>query len=79
MRIENIPPAALEITAYCDRLKEITNAGGRLKLIQIYTIARQPAESYVAPLTAAEVDAIAETVAKKTGLQVERYYGSSAA
>ncbi len=78
MRIENIPPAPEEIAAYCERLNEITEAGGRLKLIQIYTIARQPAESYVAPLADAEVDAIAETVAQKTGLPVERYYGTSA-
>ncbi len=79
MRIENVPPAPKEIAAYCERLKEVTKAGGRLKLIQIYTIARQPAESYVAPLTDAEVDAIAETVAQETCLSVEHYYGSSAA
>ena len=79
MRIENVPPTPEEIAAYCERLNEITKAGGRLKLIQIYTIARGPAESYVAPLTNAEVDAIAEKVAQETGLSVERYYGTSAA
>jgi wyosine [tRNA(Phe)-imidazoG37] synthetase (radical SAM superfamily) len=78
MRIHGQPPAEEEIAAYIDRLNEITKAGGRLKLIQIYTIARPPAESFVAPLTNAEVDAIAQEVTQKTGLQVERYYGSSA-
>ena len=33
-----------EWRAYCDRLNEIIAAGGQLKLIQIYTIARHPAE-----------------------------------
>jgi wyosine [tRNA(Phe)-imidazoG37] synthetase (radical SAM superfamily) len=75
MRIHGQPPAAGEITAYTDRLNEISLAGGRLKLIQIYTIARQPAESFVAPLTDGEVDAIAHQVAEKTQLNVERYYG----
>jgi wyosine [tRNA(Phe)-imidazoG37] synthetase (radical SAM superfamily) len=77
MRIQNEPPSAGEISAYVDRLNEITAAGGKLKLIQIYTIARPPAESFVGPLSNAEVDAIAREVREKTGLSVEAYYGSS--
>ena len=73
MRIHGEPPAPEEIAAYIDRLNEITNAGGRLKLIQIYTIARQPAESFVAPLCPEEMDAITRQVAQETGLNVERY------
>ena len=77
MRIDGNPPSSEEIAAYGERLNEITAAGGRLKLIQLYTIARPPAESFVVPLTNAELDGIADQVAQQTGLPVERYYGSS--
>jgi wyosine [tRNA(Phe)-imidazoG37] synthetase (radical SAM superfamily) len=75
MRIGGDPPPMAEIDAYIDRLKEISAAGGRINLVQIYTVARRPAEDYVAPLTHAEVDEIAARVAERTGLRVERYYG----
>lgn len=77
MRIDGVPPTAEEIAAYIDRLNEITAQGGNLKLIQIYTIARPPAESFVAPLSNAEVDTIASEVSERTKLNVERYYGPS--
>jgi wyosine [tRNA(Phe)-imidazoG37] synthetase (radical SAM superfamily) len=75
MRIAGDPPPASEIDAYIDRLNEIVAAGGRIKLVQIYTVARRPAEDYVAPLTHGEVDDIAARVERGTGLRVERYYG----
>jgi wyosine [tRNA(Phe)-imidazoG37] synthetase (radical SAM superfamily) len=78
MRVNGEPPTAAELEAFCDRLNEITSAGGQLKLVQIYTIARRPAESYVAPLTDAEVDAIVALVQKRTGLPSVAYYGTSA-
>ncbi|MFQ5731730.1 MAG: radical SAM protein [Planctomycetaceae bacterium] len=75
MRVRGEAPSAEEIAAYCDRLNEITSAGGRLKLVQIYTVARRPAESYVTHLTKNTVDEIAQTVAQRTGLAVDAYYG----
>ena len=48
MRIKGDPPPPAEIAAFCDRLNEITAAGGAIKLVQVYTVARQPAESFVA-------------------------------
>jgi wyosine [tRNA(Phe)-imidazoG37] synthetase (radical SAM superfamily) len=77
MRVNGEPPTPLEIEAFCDRLAEITAAGGKLKLVQIYTVARRPAESYVAPLTDAEVDAIVARVQQRTGLVAQAYYGNS--
>ncbi len=53
-------------------------AGGRISLVQIYTVARQPAESFVTPLTDSEVDAIAALVAARTGLEVAAFYGPAA-
>lgn len=70
-------PSEAEIDAYCDRLNEITFAGGVLQLVQVYTVARKPAESIVGALADEEVDAIAETVRRRTGLHAACYYGAS--
>jgi wyosine [tRNA(Phe)-imidazoG37] synthetase (radical SAM superfamily) len=75
MRIRGEPPAAAELEAYCSRLSEILSAGGRIKLVQVHTIARRPAEAWVSALSDAEVDAIAEEVRRRTGLSVATFYG----
>jgi hypothetical protein len=75
MRVGGEPPSAEELAAFCDRLNEITAAGGRLKLVQIYTVARRPAESFVTPLADAEVDAIVELVKTRTALGAAAFYG----
>ena len=66
-----------ELAAFCDRLNEITAAGGQLKLVQIYTVARRPAESFVTPLADAEVDAIVRLVETRTGLAAAAFYGTA--
>ncbi|HEX6961942.1 MAG TPA: radical SAM protein, partial [Lacipirellula sp.] len=76
MRVAGEPPSAAELDAFCDRLNEITAAGGKLKLVQVYTVARRPAEGFVAPLADAEVDAIAALVQSRTGLAAEPFYGN---
>ena len=68
-----------ELAAYCQRLDEIAAGGGHIKLVQIHTIARQPAEAWATPLADAEVDAIAELVRCRTGLPVAAFYGGGAA
>jgi wyosine [tRNA(Phe)-imidazoG37] synthetase (radical SAM superfamily) len=78
MRVHGQPPSEAELDAFCDRLNEITAAGGGLKLVQVYTVARLPAESFVAPLSDAEVDVIVELVEQRTGLPARAFYGASA-
>ena len=78
MRVAGEPPSAAELAAFCERLNEITAAGGKLNLVQIYTIARRPAESYVAPLTDAEVDKIVALVHERTNLPALAFYGNAA-
>jgi wyosine [tRNA(Phe)-imidazoG37] synthetase (radical SAM superfamily) len=75
MRIYGEPPSPAEQAAFCDRLSEIISAGGRIKRVQVYTIARRPAESFVAPLGDAEVDALADLVRRRTGLETTGFYG----
>jgi len=79
MRIGGEPTPPAEQEAFCDRLNEIVAAGGQIKLVQIYTIARRPAEAFVAPLTDAEVDAIVELVRTRTGLPTAGFYGQQEA
>ncbi len=75
MRIFEKPPPQAEQEAYCSRLGEIVDAGGRIKLVQIHTVARTPAESWVAALTRAELEAAAELVRHRTGLAVATFPG----
>jgi hypothetical protein len=75
MKIDGQSPPDEEIQAFGQRLCEITAAGGRLSLIQIYTIARRPAESCVAALADDQVARIADVVARETGLPVAAFYG----
>jgi len=77
MRVAEEPPSTAELSAFCDRLNEIIAAGGKLKLVQVYTVARKPTESYVTPLSDAEVDAIVELVRSRTGLAAKAYYGAA--
>ncbi len=75
MRIHGEGPSDAELAAFVDRLREIIAAGGQIKLVQVYTVARQPAESFVAPLPNATVDAITERI-RKAGISAESFYGA---
>ena len=77
MRIGGQPPAAAEQRAFCARLGEIVAAGGRIELVQLVTIARPPAESWVAPLSDGELDAMADLVRQQTHLPVAAFYGAA--
>jgi wyosine [tRNA(Phe)-imidazoG37] synthetase (radical SAM superfamily) len=76
MRVHGEGPSEAELEAFCDRLGAIVAAGGRIRLVQIYTVARPPAESFVTPLADAEVDAIADLVRRRTGLSAASFYGA---
>ncbi len=77
MRVHGEPPPDDEILAFCNVLSNVLDEGGQLKNIQVYTVARKPAESYVTALTDAEVDRIAEITRRiLPGIPVEAYYGA---
>jgi wyosine [tRNA(Phe)-imidazoG37] synthetase (radical SAM superfamily) len=77
MRVEGEPPPLAELDAFCDRLCEILAAGGQLSLVQIYTVARKPAESFVTPLLDREIDELVERVTRRTGVPAAAFYGAS--
>jgi wyosine [tRNA(Phe)-imidazoG37] synthetase (radical SAM superfamily) len=84
MKVHDVGPSAEEITAYCQRLREIVSAGGRVELVQVYTIARKPmtvvdgvpAWQFVTALSNADVDAITERVRKEAHVPAESFYGN---
>ena len=75
MRIFDEAPPPAEQEFYCGRLGKIIAAGGRIKLVQIHTLARKPAESWVGALSQAELEAAAELVRHRTGLTVATFGG----
>jgi wyosine [tRNA(Phe)-imidazoG37] synthetase (radical SAM superfamily) len=77
MKLDGEGPSGAEEEAFCQRLTEITSAGGRIKLVQVYTVARRPAETFVTPLTNDEVVALTELVRRRTGLAAEAFYGAN--
>jgi len=75
LRLHEQGPPAQEIDAYAARLKELSAGGCRIKLVQVYTVARSTAVAACTPLPARELDEISEKVRRETGLTVETYYG----
>jgi len=73
MNVNGEPPSEFEISEWCERLQEVVEAGGELSLVQVYTVARQPAESFVTPLTLQQLQQIADTLIRRTGLTAEVY------
>ena len=75
MRVDGEAVSESEIDAYCERLNEIVSSGGTLKLVQVYTVARPPAESFVTRLGDVELEAIAERVRELCGLETAVFGG----
>ena len=75
MRANGEPIPEAEVDAYCGRLNDLLAAGGRLKGIQLYTIARKPAEPTVTPLADAELDRVAGLVRARVPVTVETFCG----
>ncbi|UCG33606.1 MAG: radical SAM protein [Phycisphaerales bacterium] len=74
MHIRDQPPPDAEVRAFADRLNEIQAAGGRIKLVQVHTIARKPAEPHVTALSPSQVERIADLVSQHARVRAEAYY-----
>ena len=73
MRINGEPPDETELAAWLGRLKDVLADGGRLKAVQLNTLARNPAESHISPLTRGELERIATFVRSEIPVPVEIY------
>ncbi len=79
-RIDGRGPGQAQIAAYTARLREILAGGGRIKLVQLHTIARSPMSPSARALPNDELDRLAEAVRQAVPeVPVEAYYGADAA
>jgi wyosine [tRNA(Phe)-imidazoG37] synthetase (radical SAM superfamily) len=62
MRVRGERPPDSEVDAFAGRLGDLLAAGGRLKLIQMHTIARRTTEDWVSPLDDATLAQLADRV-----------------
>jgi tetratricopeptide (TPR) repeat protein len=72
-RIHGAEPPVEEIEACCTRLKHLMASGGQFKALQIYTIARDPADPHVSALSDDELDRIASFVKARVSVPVEKF------
>ena len=76
MHLHGQPTPNAEFDAYLDRLSELLSDGCQIKLVQLYTTARRPAEPFVTPLTNSELDALAARLRRRLpDLPCQTYYG----
>ena len=73
LKVHGQPMDAAELEAYCARLNTITAGGGRIKMVQAYTIARPTPEEFATRLDKAELETMATLIRARTGLAVETY------
>jgi wyosine [tRNA(Phe)-imidazoG37] synthetase (radical SAM superfamily) len=62
LRWGGMAPDPGEIEAYVERLEKIVRGGGRIDRVQVYTVARPPADPGIGPLEAEALEAIAGRV-----------------
>ena len=59
-----------ELVAYCGRLSNITEGGGQIREVHLYTVARPTPETYATKLEAIELEQMAELIRESTKLSV---------
>ncbi len=67
MRLRDQGPDESQIDAYLDRLAELINAGATIRMVQLHTVARKPAEACVQPLNEAELQHVAQRLQDRLG------------
>ena len=77
MNLGGTPPSRDEIDAWCDRLNDIQTDGGQIEFVQVYSVARRPAESFVTPLDLNRLEQIAQQARERCALRVRVYPGMS--
>ena len=62
-----------ELEAYCGRLNDIAAAGGEIREVQAYTVARPTPEAFATRLTREELESLGGVIRDRTGLSVATY------
>ena len=59
-----------ELEAYCGRLCDITDGGGQIREVHLYTVARPTPETYATKLEAIELEQMADMIRERAQLAV---------
>ena len=70
LTLGGVGPDEAEVEAWCARLRDLVEGGGRVDLVQVYTVSRPPADPAVGALPADRLEAIARRV-RGLGLPAE--------
>lgn len=73
MSLRGEPPSPAEIVAFAERLRDIVEGGGRIRLVQVYTVARRTAEPHVSALKQGQLEHIADQIRSVIDLPVSVY------
>lgn len=73
LRLHGEPMPEGELEAYCDRLTEITTAGGRIQEVHLYTIARPTPEPWATRLEGPALASMAGLIHQRTGIPVATF------
>jgi wyosine [tRNA(Phe)-imidazoG37] synthetase (radical SAM superfamily) len=73
LQIRGISPTVTQIEHYADRIRELVAAGCKVRLVQVYTIARPVHEAGLDPLPGRQLDAIVARL-QKDAIPAEAYY-----
>ena len=76
MRSHDRQPPESEVRAFADRLNEIMSAGGQIKCVQIYTVARRTAETHITALSRNELNHVAAIIRDATAAPIKTYHGA---
>jgi hypothetical protein len=66
-------PGDDEVAAWAARLRDLVAGGGRVDHVQVYTVARAPADPRVAALPAERLEAIAAVARETAGVDARVY------
>ena len=72
LALDGAGPDEAEVGAWVERMREIVAGGGRIDHVQVYSVARRPADPRCGPLAPERLEAIAAR-ARAAGLQATAY------
>jgi wyosine [tRNA(Phe)-imidazoG37] synthetase (radical SAM superfamily) len=77
MNVRDESPPPEEVDAFARRLRGIVEQGGRIKLVQVYTIARETTEPWVTPLRVDQLEAIADRIRRIVDVPLAVFGGTA--
>ena len=76
LNYHDLSPSQGDIHDYIERLVDLKTAGAKIRLVQVYTIARPVFQTHIAPASDATLDAITASI-HDAGLPAEAYYAAT--